>query len=349
MNRGDVKIGMGKTIAGIALGALLAVATPMLLLMELFSLTMVVLLPSIALVALYRWAGRGPALFSVILMLAFDYWFMGTSLMLAALFASILPPLVLLRMEDQPFFKQLQVSIVAFGAGVFAAVAVLYLSYGGNMIQRAMNLLPAVLRLQPEESLAPIVDVVSQIVGQTLTAESFYALYEAMIAQLIPEFQLQLPRLILSGALFSALACAWISNRMRARRGVAVPGSYVPLRGWALPASTTSGLLLILAVSGGMRIAGMDGANTAFNAVYGIAVVAFGAQAMGSMARRLWASPLSSTKQHVLLVVTLALFFLGASGVAAIYGCLSAIFGSRGMLQQRAQNRDNDGRFGGEE
>ena len=349
LNQGNVKIGMGRTVAGILLGMLLAVASPLILLSEVFSLITVLLLPSIALIALYRWAGRGPAMFSTLLMLMVDFRFIGVPLMLAALLATILPPLLLLRVENRPFFQQLRYSIATFGVGIFAAIMVLYFSYGGDMIARALNLLPAAMRMQSPESLAPLTAVMGQILGRALTVEDFYTLYEQMIAQLIPQFQLLLPRLILSGALASALICAWLSNRMRAKRGMAAPGSFVPLRELALPSSTTGGLLLILAVSGLMRAFEVKSADTVYYAVYGIALVAFCTQTLGSMARRLRLSAMRPGTQRVVLGITAATCFLGAAGVAAIYGCASAILGSRGVLQQRARNRDNDGRFGGGE
>ena len=349
MSQGNVKIGMGRTVAGILLGVLLAVAAPLILLSEVFSLVTVLLLPSIALIALYRWAGRGPAVFSALLMLLVDIRFLGEPLMLAALLATILPPFLLLRVENRPFFQQLRYSIAAFGVGVFAAVAVLYFSYGGDMIARALNLLPAAMRTQSAESLAPLTAVMGQILGRALTVEDFYTLYEQMIAALIPQFQLMLPRLILSGALVSALICAWLSNRMRAKRGAAAPGSFVPLREWALPSSTTGGLLLILAVSGLMRILEIKSADTVYYAVYGIAVVAFCAQALGSMARRIRLSTMRPGTQRVVLGVTGTMCFLGAASVVAVYGCASAILGSRGVLQQRAQDKDNEDRFGGGE
>lgn len=349
LNQGNVKMGMGRAVAGIALGALLAAVAPIVLLSEVFSLIPVVLLPSIALVALYRWAGRGPALFSALLMVGVDFIFMGPELMFAALLASIVPPLVLLGLEKRPFFQQVTGSIAAFGAGVFAAVGVLYLSFGGNMIERALSQVPVVTRMLPVENLAPVMEVMGKMLGRTLSLEDFYAVYDALIAQLIPQYQLRLPEYILSGALISALVCAWLSNRMRVGRGKAAPGCFMPLREWALPASTTGGLLLMLVVSGVLWLAGMKSAHTVFCAVYGIAVVAFCTQMLASMARRMHRSPLPIGRRRAMLVITLVLCFLGASTVAAVFGCASAIIGSRGMLAQRMQNRDNDGRFGGGE
>ena len=349
MSQGEVRIGPGKRIAGVVLGVLLALLAPVVLLTEVFSLAVVVMLPSVALIALYRWAGRGPALFAAMLTLAFNLWIMGGAWMLVALFAIVLPALVLLRLEDRPFFQQMRCSIAAFGVGLIAAVGVLYLSYGGNMIERALNLFPAMIQMQPAESLAPVMELMGQLLQRQLTMEDFYALYAAIIEQMIPEFQLRLPQLLLSGALISALLSTWLSNRMRARRGMSAPGSFVPLREWALPASTTGGLLLILAVSGAMQLLDVPSFDTVFLAVYGIAVVSFCTQGLASLARRLRVSPLSRVMRRVVIVVTVLLLFMGGEAVLALYGCASAILGSRGMIQQRAKEMNNDGRDGGEE
>ena len=349
MNRENVEIGMGRKLAGIALGALLSVAAPILVITEVFSLVTVVLLPAVALVALYRWSGRGPALFSALLILAFDLWFLGVTFMLMALFATILPPLLLLRIEDRPFREQMKFSIAAFGVGMLAAVIALYLGYGGNIIERILAQLPRALRLQSGESLAPMLEMVSGLLQRPVNAEDFFELYDSLIRQMIPIFQQRLPELLFSGALITAILCTWLSNRMRLAQGAASPHSFLPLREWALPASTTGGLLLLLAVSGLLRIFNVKNGVTVLYAVYGIAAVAFCVQALSSMARRMHISSLRPRTQRAILIVMLVLCFLGTTGVMAVYGCASAIFGSRGVLRQRMQNEGNDDRFGGDE
>ena len=343
----------GRTLGGMALGALLALFAPLLLLLALcpsvpqmlvtgaITLAPAVLLPSIGLIALHRWMGRGPAMFSAVLMFTVDFLFMGPMIAFAALLASILPALLLLRWEDRPFFQQMRFSIAGFGVGMFAAVAVLYIGFGGNMIDRVLGQVPEMMRSFPAEGLMPSLEFMSETLGTTITLEDFYALYDAVIAQMITQYRLQMPECLLTGALITALACTWLSARMRPR-SVRASGCYAPLRAWALPASTTGGLFLMLAASLVLRFAGMEGAAIVFRAVYGIAVTAFCVQMLASMARRLHLSPMTVRRRRVMLIVTLALCFLGASLVAAIFGCASAIFGSRGVLQQRMQNIDND-------
>lgn len=346
MNQGNAKQGVGRTIGGIALGVLLALITPLFLIAEIFSLT-TVLLPAVALVALYRWAGRGPALLSAALTFAFSAMFGGVSFMLMVALMSVLPLFVLMRWQDRPFFEQMRLSIALFGVGMLAAVAVLFFSFGGNMIQRIFGQLPAMVRALPEEYVAPMLESLSSLMGRPLTLDAFYELYDSMIAEIIPMYQLYLPQSLFSGALLSALLCVWLSNRMRARRGEAAPGTYVPLRGWALPASTTGGLLLLLVASWLLDVIGVKGAATVYYAAYGIACVAFSAQTLGSAARRLRLTSLRPGAQRGLLVgIALACAWL--PDAALVYGGASAILGSRGAIRQRNSGGNDDGRFGGE-
>ncbi len=349
MNQGNVKIGAGRVVAAVVLGALLALISPLLLLVELFMPVAVVLLPSVALVALYRWAGRGPALATAVMMVASAALLTGNTFMLIALAMMVLPPLLVLRMQDRPFFEQLRFSIAAFGVGMLVAAAALFFRFGGNMIERVFGQFPEMVRALPEEYIVPMLESMSSLLGRTVTVDGFYEIYDSMIKELIPVYQMLLPQRLFSGVLISALLCAWLSNRMRARRGEAAPGSYAPLREWALPASTTGGLLLLLVASWVLDLIGVTGAETAYYAAYGIASVAFGVQALGSAARRLRMTSMRPGGQHAALIAIAVVGTLLLPDALMVYGGASAILGSRGALRQRAENRNDDGRFGGGE
>lgn len=349
MNRGNEKIGMGRMVAGVALGALLALLSPVLLLFEIFLPVTVVVWPAVALVALRRWAGRGPALSCAVLMLAAAALLTGGVSALIVLFLTLIPAFAILWAQDKPFFAQLRLAIIAFGVGVLAAVAALYLTFGSNMIERAFGQMPAMIRAMPEEYIAPMMQYMSEALGQEVTPSAFYEMYDAMTAELAPVYQMHMPERLFSGALITALLCAWLSNRMRARRGLAAPGSYVPIRGWALSASTTGGLLLLLAVSWGLTLTKLNGAETVYYAVYGIANVAFAAQTLGSAARRLLGTSLRPGARNAVLAAIGICGWLMLPEALMAYGMASAVFGSRGMLRQRARDRENDDRFGGGE
>ena len=350
MSQGNIKPGAGKTLAGCLLAVLLALIAPVLVMTELLSLMMVVLLPSVGVVFLYRWAGRFPALLCGALQLAVSAAYLGGTFMWMTLLMMLTPLVLLFRSESKPFFVQLRIAIVGFGAGVLASVLLLYLSYGGNMIERMLMELPAAVRELPQESLRTVSESVSLALGRKATVEEFYELFDQMIAQLIPFYQQNLPGLIFSGALLTAVLCAGLNAWMRHRRGLDAPGSYLPLREWALPASTTGGLLLIEAVSYALELLGMKNAETLFYTVYSIAVTAFAIQAVTSLARRTHAGPAGRGTKIAAGIGVVVLCLLGGMGVLALYGCASAILGSRGALRQRMKNNgDNDSRFGGGE
>ena len=120
MSQGNIKPGAGKTLAGCLLAVLLALIAPVLVMTELLSLMMVVLLPSVGVVFLYRWAGRFPALLCGALQLAVSAAYLGGTFMWMTLLMMLTPLVLLFRSESKPFFVQLRIAIVGFGAGVLA-------------------------------------------------------------------------------------------------------------------------------------------------------------------------------------------------------------------------------------
>ena len=349
MNQVKNKPSAGRIIAGCLLAAIIALVAPLMVMTELLSLVMVVLLPSIAVVFLYRWAGKFPALLCAALQMSVAAAYLGTTFMWMTFFMMLMPLVLLFRMEGKPFFAQLRASIAGFGAGVLASVLVLYISYGGNMIERVLLELPAAVRELPTESLRTVSESVSLALGREATVEEFFDLFDQMIERLIPFYQLNLPGLIFSGALVTAVFCAGLNAWMRHRRGLDAPGTYLPLREWALPSSTTGGLLLIVAVSYVMNLLEMKSAETLFYTVYSIAATAFAIQAVTSFARRMHASSLGRGARVFAVIAVVLVCLLGGIGILALYGCASAILGSRGALRQRMKNNGNNSRTGGEE
>ena len=351
MSQEKNKPGMGRTLVGCLLAVILAVLSPVLVMTELFSLMMVVLLPSIGVVFLYRWAGRFPAFLCGALQMVVAAAYLGSTYMWMTFFMMLMPLTLLFRMDRKPFFAQMRISIAAFGVGVLASVVLLYLSYGGNMIERVLLELPAAVRELPAETVRTIAESVSVALGrEATTAEAFYELFDKMIEQLIPFYQQNLPGLIFSGALLTAVICAGLNAWMRRRQCADGSDCYLPLREWALPASTTGGLLLIVAVSYVLELVGMPNAETLFYTVYSIAAIAFAVQAVGSFARRSYASGAGKGVKIAAGISLVFLCLLSGVGILALYGCASAILGSRGALRQRMKDKGgNDGRSGGEE
>lgn len=318
----------GRLAAGYLLGVLVALAAPMVVLSELLSLLPVIMLPSVGVALLYRWFGSGPALCSAVLQVLVDVMVLGGTGAGIAVCMTLLPLIALAAAARRPFFEQLCIAIAAFALGVLLAAAVLYSAYGGNSIERALRLLPDALRALPPESLDALLASLPAEFGSGLTADALIERFEEAVAQMIPIYTRNLPGMIFSGALVTALICA---PALAQARG----SDCAPFQEWALPASATGGLLLILVVSyilGAMRV---RGAEVAFQAVFDVAVTAFCAQALASMARRMNQDGRSAGWQRGTVAVIGVLAYFGASQFVALYGCASAIFGSRGALSQR--------------
>lgn len=339
MNPEYKKIGVGRTIVGMLLGAVLALLSPIVMMTEMLSLVPVIMLPAIALVVLNRWAGRGPALFSAMLQLMFSARFLGNTFMWMAFFLNLLPVTLLMRHENKPFFTQMKISIAAFGTGVLLAVATAYFSYGGNMVERVLLELPKVLRTLPEESVRLAMGSYSAIMGNAVNVEEFYHLFDQMINAVIPVYKVNIPGLLFGGTLVSAVLCVGLNASMRNKQGIAAEGSYIPMREWALPGSTTGGLLLILAAGFIMSSLDVPQGDAVFYAVYDIALAAFCIHALCSMARRLHGSPMKHGLRVGFIAVMAVLCIMGASTYVSIYGVASAMFGSRGLLRERMESK----------
>lgn len=340
MNPENKNAGPGRKLAGCLLGLLLAVIGPLVVLTELLSLMPVLMLPAIGLVFLYRWAGRGPTALSAALQMAFCGMYMGGGAMWSAFFLSVLPLCILFASEKLPFFEQTKRLIMAFGFGVVASVAALYFSFGGDMIRRVFMLLPEAAHMLPQEALQTLAASYGAFAGRELDAAGFLKAFEELIATLVPAYQMNLPGMIFSGALISAISCtalnAWMLKRRDGEGAVDIP----PLSEWALPASLTCGLLLITTVSLIMSETGINNGETAFYTALRITLTAFCIQALASMARRLQASGMKKGTRTALLVLAAVLGVLGGSTYIALYGCASAILGSRGVLKQRYDSRN---------
>ena len=211
----------------------------------------------------------------------------------------------------------------------------MYASFGGDAISRALQMLPQSLRTLPTESLNNLLATLPAEITSGMTVESFIDYFEQAIAQLVPLYQYNLPGLLFGGALITALICAPL---LAVGRGA----DYKPFREWELPASTTGGLLLILLVSFVLSETNLQGAEVAFQAVFDIAVIAFCVQALSSFARRLQQAGKSAGIQRGVIAVLAVLAWFGASLYLAIYGCASALFGSRGALKQHSQKNQNE-------
>lgn len=335
MKQEEKTLGAGRVVAGCLLGVLLAFLLPMTILTEMMALLPVVMLPSIALVALRRISGGVAAALSGAMQLVVACAYMGGAFMWMYFFMAILPVLVVLRLEKRPFAEQMKASIAAFSAGVLVSVLIFYLIYGGDVVGRMLSILSEAIRELPKASLGVVKEAFSAFDAQSMTAEEFYEAFDQMLEMLSGTYRLNLPALIFAGALISAVVCTALNARIRVHQGIAGEDEYLPLVRWALPASVTGGLLLILGISYLLDVSGVKGAESAFYAVYDIAAVAFCIQALSSIEWRMKAFRVKTFARRVVLALVAGAALMGASTYIGVYGLLSALIGTRGVIHQR--------------
>lgn len=333
---------VGRTLLGYLIGTILAVLWPLLMITELMSLMAVIMLPAICMVFILRWSGRLPAIYSAMMLLVFSARYMGEVFLWVSFFSSVLPVLVLERSKSSPFFVQVRRSICAFGAGIVLSVATVYAEFGGDLIRRAFARLETALQLLPADALAGLASSYAAISGIEIGAEGFSAMFAEMMSALIPVYQLNLPGLILSGALITGVLCACINVRLSPEVAEDRENGLVPLREWYLPASATAGLLLLAAAAFLLSKLGVEGGNGALQASLSILATAFCIQTLSSAARRTYAAKLSRGSQTGIAVFIALLSMFGANTYSAIYGCASAVFGSKGALRQYAKQQKDD-------
>ena len=140
-------------------------------------------------------------------------------------------------------------------------------------------------------------------------------------------------RAVTLGAIVTAVLCTALGGYMRRRDDSARAGCYVPLRRWYLPASTTCGTLTMLAAAYIIYALGMQQGQTLYYTVYRIALTVFCIQAFASISRRLGRGAMRTGAQKAMLIGFAVLSLMGGALYLAIYGCASAVFGSRGALR----------------
>lgn len=337
MNSGVKKTG-GRIALECLLAVLTALITPFAVLFELLSVRLVLMLPAIGYVFLKNYAGRKMANLSGLLMLIFSALLLDISFVLVLFAMNILPQMVMRATEKASFGTRMQASVIAFLLGAALSVLVMYLFYGGNMIEQYLGKLPEMLRTIPEEQISGSLNAVSGILGEEITPERFYRIFDESVQNLIPLYQLNMPGMLLGGALISAVFCVWLDGLLATggKEGAAV--AYLPVHKWFLPASTTGGLLLIFGVSLVLYLANARYGQTVFATVFQLAVAAFSIQGFASVRRKMHSRP-GRAFGIVMSLVYLTLALIGAAPYLALYGVGSAVLGSGGVLKQRMDEK----------
>jgi len=348
LDSGTKKTG-GRIIIECLLAVAIAVFTPLIVMFELVSVQMVLMLPVIGYVFLKNYAGKGVAALSSVLMLVASAFILDVGIMWMIFAMNIIPQLAMQVIEKKPFGTRMQANIIVFLLGAVLSVVVMYFFFGGNLLERYLERLPELLRQVPEEELGASLSLISGVMGREITVEGFYQLFEESISKLIPLYRLNMPGMLLGGALVSAVFSTWLDGWMKFRRGSREKGVFMPVHEWYLPSSTTGGLILIFAVSMVLYYTDFEYGQAVFLTVFQLAVAAFCVQGFASVRRKFHGKPRKALGT-VMSLLYFVLVLLGAAPYMALYGLGSAILGSGGVLKQRldakmgvrTDKKDND-------
>lgn len=333
----------GRTLVGCVLALFLGLLSPFLLMVETMSLMPVVLIPVLLSAAMAVWFGNaavfalnGAFLGTMYLGFGFPGFLMGM--------VGVLPPIVsiLLGMRRrEPFFDQMERSVMLAILAMAGAVTVAFVFWGSNLIGQVIRTLEEQIASIPEEFFRTVL-AYSGLDASGYSMTELRSLYTGILGQMEKYYVYFLPGRLLSGAaLTSVLGVLW-GNWLMARRGDATAQSYISLENWRLPAKVSIGALALLLVSFLMAGSGFSMGGTAFYTVYDLATLAFAIQTAASLCRRMKQGGFRPGARITLtcLIVLLPLA-LNAGFLLCIYGVASALFGSEGLIRKAIERQKN--------
>ena len=326
-------------------GCIIALATvlvtPFFMIGAAFAGTPFIVLPAIILPFLYCFGERKTYIAAVVLQLVGSALLMGGAYMFIVLFAGVMPSLFIARGigTHMPFGNQLRYGILSTAIGAIASMLLASLLVGGNIVEWLYTLYSQMLKTLPQTYLDMIAKSFESINGLKLSTEQVTSLMDSTMTLILPDSKMRFPAALIGGAVLSGLLGVTFGNRYLYRRKLTSDTCYLPLRKWALPGSMTGGLLLMIAVSFVLYNFNVKNSQAVLMVVLTLSEYAFCAQAFGSIARR-FSHRTDRRGLRIFLYVALILaMLLGGVFYVSIYGCASAIFGSRGFMAQKVMER----------
>ena len=347
----------GRMAAGVVLALALGVATPVLTVAELLTLTPVMQLSGVFMVFLFAFAGRLPAWLYMTVQLAASARLMGSTYMWMTMAAGTFPAILCMRglMLKKPFFEQVRTGILFYLLGLVGAIMIATGTFGGNLIGQLSDSMIAQFRAMPDAFFAPFVETVNQRLEESglsglapLMAPMTVATYRSQfiaVAELLGQtYQQALPGALIAGAAVSGVVGALWSNWQMARRGFATDYSYIEPTRWFLPRSVTAGLMLIWVVGYFISESKYASGEAVYMAAYMLASAAFIIQGMCAVDRFFYRRGASdSRRRHILYAAAIFGPLLRLlNPFLFIVGAGSALFGSQGALRRPAPMDDDD-------
>ena len=350
-SRQVVSVSKGRLAGNIALALILGALMPLIMVVPFSALMPLMMLPGVLAVRMQARVGWGPAALLLAASLLSTLLFMGQTLALMLTVAAALPAVIVIRgmSAKRPFFEQMRAGIAAYGLGLVGALLVAYLSFGGGMVARFIDLMRQEIAAIPDAALAPLareLNAALNVSGQGgYTVQSMRATFEGTLEWMQQTYAQMLPGTLLSGALLSGVVSVLWGNWTMARQGLATNESFAGMSRWFLPAQLTWGLLFLWVAGLALTAFGYGAGATVYATVRALAATAFVIQAMAALDRRMLNAGREQGRRRVVitLLCVAALLLPDVAGVFAVVGAASALFGSHGAVK-RLMNRDQSDR-----
>ena len=339
----------GNAVLGLLIGALL----PLVAVLQISMLVPVLMLGSIFAVRLKARAGWLPVGVLVAAELSATAMFVGIELVPILAAAAVLPALYVIRGMDrkQPYFEQMNGAVAAHVAGLLAAMLIAYISFGGSMVARFVDVLRMEFAQMPDAALQPFADAINSAlslsgsIGLKLYTVEMYRTQLIGVLDLMQQTYAQyLPGTLLCGAMLSGVLTALWGNWTLARQGRATNESFVGMASWFLPARFTTGALVLWVAGLLLANSSYRAGAPAWNTIRQLAGAAFAVQALAALDRRMLSAGRSTRRRRVLvtLLAVLALLLQGVGAMLGYIGAASALFGSRGAVRLWLEKHRDD-------
>jgi hypothetical protein len=333
---------LGRIGAGCLIAALLAVLSPFSV-----ALSSVVFVPTVFIAFLYAWSGAIPASFlsvgtvGAFYMLGNAYGGFGWVAAGIALLSIVLPAWcsVVLLNKRPPFFRGLRLSIALQAAASLLSMAVLWLGTRTDLADLFVSILSNFYERQAPETLQMMSAMFTQM-GLNITSETIPLLIEELGVSLRASLATMI---VCSSVITGIFSYAWPCY-IRLRRGDEPPVDMKLLGEWRLPKNMIVGLPACVIACLILYRMGVSGADSAYNAVLNLAVLAFDVQAVGAISRLLKKN--GAPRGRRILLITLALLFLRY--FLPFLGLYSALFGSQGLISEFLRKKADENHRGDE-
>ena len=347
------RVSKGRLIWGIVLALVIGAMMPLLTMLQIVTLVPVLMLGGVFAVFLHCCAGWVPAAVLMAAGLASTAWFMGMTMMWMTVLAAFLPAGVVIRgiMARRPFFEQLRNGVIAYGVGLLAALGIAYTTFGTGMVTQFVEVVRAEIARMPDSAFTPFLDTLNAALllngvqgVKMITIDVYRAQVNGVLDLMRDTYARMLPGALLCGALMSGIASVLWGNWRMARRGMATDDSFVGLSRWFLPGSATVGMLAMWLASYLIAASRYASGATVYATVYQLVCAVFSIQGYAAFDRRMIATgrPLKGRRIAIGLFLVAGALIRMLGTLMFAMGVLSALLGSRGVIRQRMEDREDN-------